>query len=383
MNSEVSHIKIMSLLKDGDGKSKKNSKVLGLGLMASAGCFLTIGNVVVQYTHKKWPKKISTFEVLFVRSLIQLLFITAFMIYGKVNLYGKTLKNLVVLIVMGIAEVAAIVFVYLALERIPVGDATVIQFTAPVFTTAFSFLFLRKGCGVLDTVCGIISFAGVIVMARPTVFFSKRLQVKAVTHHFHTNANQNINHPGGTKYLEGVGFALLAAVCLSLFFILNKMTGKKLDVTLTIFYPSVMGVVISPMFIGAMHHTWFSWNIHIWGFIVAVGFVSFVGLMFMAESLQLEDAGPAILIRNLDVVYAFLLQYLLLSLKPDLLSLVGAGIVLASTSLIAINRTVFARIEVCQRLQDGKQSEPDEDRFPLLFHDRDEKKSPFHSKDNL
>eukprot|EP00795_Rhopilema_esculentum_P006354 gene6354-11788_t len=159
---------------DEEEPKKTNPRILGLGLMAGAGCFLTIGNVIVQYTHKKWPSKVSTFEVLFIRSFIQTLFIVAFMTYGKVSVYGNCLRNLIVLSIMGIAEVAAIVCVYFALERIPVGDATVIQFTAPVFTVAFSFLCLRKGCGILDTVCGVISFGGVIVLARPTILFSHK-----------------------------------------------------------------------------------------------------------------------------------------------------------------------------------------------------------------
>lgn len=84
---------------------KTNPRVLGLGLMAGAGCFLTIGNVIVQYAHKKMGKSISTFEILFIRSLIQMLFIVAFMVYGKVSVYGKSLRNLIVLSVMGVAEV--------------------------------------------------------------------------------------------------------------------------------------------------------------------------------------------------------------------------------------------------------------------------------------
>ena len=249
-----------------------------------------------------------------------------------------------------------------------------------MFTVAFSFLCLRKGCGILDTICGVISFGGVIVLARPSILFShKTHEAHAVTHNMH--ANKHVK-PGDAKYLEGVGYAIIAAVCLSLFFILNKMTGKKLDVTLTIFYPSVMGVLISPIFIAATHHTWFSWNWEIWGLIVVVGFVSFVGLMFMAESLQLEDAGPAILVRNLDVVYAFLLQYAILKIKPDMMSLVGAGIVLAATSLIAINRTVFARMESCQRFRKPT-DEDDAVRFPLLIDDKEPVKQKFHSKDTL
>ena len=88
-----------------EAPKETNPRILGLGLMAGAGCFLTIGNVIVQYAHKKWGGNVSTFEILFIRSLIQLVFIVAFIAYGKVSLYGKTLRNLIVLNVMGIAEV--------------------------------------------------------------------------------------------------------------------------------------------------------------------------------------------------------------------------------------------------------------------------------------
>ena len=100
----------MSLIKPEDDEIDKESeksspRLLGLGLMAGGGCFLTIGNVIVQFAHNKWGKSISTFEILFIRSLIQLLFIVAFIVYGKVGIYGKSLRNLIVLTVMGIAEV--------------------------------------------------------------------------------------------------------------------------------------------------------------------------------------------------------------------------------------------------------------------------------------
>ena len=337
-----------------DEKSAKSSRLLGLGLMAGAGMFLTVGNCVVQYTHKKWPNRVTTFEVLLIRSLIQLFFTIIFMIYGKIHPYGSSPKNLVVLSLMGVAEVIAIVFVYFALERMPVGDATVIQFTAPVFTLAFSFVCLRKGCSVFDTICGCISFAGVVVMTRPTLIFGMHKNVgKSLPPHHHPHKAHSItSKPGDPAYLGGVGFALMAAILLSLFFILNKIAGRKLDVTLTILYPSILGVVISPMFKAGLHEAWFDkWNGEIWAYIVVVGFVSFVGLMFMAEALQLEDAGPAVLIRNLDVVYAFCLQFILMKLKPDLMTLFGAAIVIFATSLIALNRTCFSKLQICQKGQ--------------------------------
>ena len=90
---------------DEDVSQKASQGILWLGLMAAAGCFLTIGNVIVQYANQRKESSISTYEILFIRSLLQVVFVVAFMVYGKVSVYGKSLRNLIVLIVMGIAEV--------------------------------------------------------------------------------------------------------------------------------------------------------------------------------------------------------------------------------------------------------------------------------------
>ena len=98
---------------DEDVSQKTSLSIVGIALMAGGGCFLTIGNVIVQYAHKRRESFISTYEILLIRSLIQLVFVVAFMAYGKVGVYGESLRNLIVLIMMGIAEVNSIVAILL------------------------------------------------------------------------------------------------------------------------------------------------------------------------------------------------------------------------------------------------------------------------------
>lgn len=336
------------------GNSAKNQRTLGLMLMAAAGVFLTLGNSLVQYVYQKSHVNLSSFQVLFVRSVIQAIFTLAFMIYGKVHPYGERKKNVIALVAMGIAEVIAIVFVYLALEKMPVGDATVIQFTAPVFTVLFSFVFLRKGCGCFDAVCGLFSFVGVIFIAKPDLIIDTYHHVIHVHQHNvmqkHGNttlSKEEIQH--NHDYLIGGIYALLAAMCLSLFFILNKLNGMKLDVTLTIMYPSVFGIIVAPiaMLINKEKFIITQMEGEYWGLLIVVGFVSFIGLMFMAEALQLEDAGPAVLIRNCDVIYAYLLQYLLMHHPPTISAIIGTVIVLGFSSLMALNRVFNLQRKCC------------------------------------
>ena len=348
----------------------KNQRTIGLGLMAAAGLFLTLGNVLVQFVYLEY-KALSSYEILFTRSLIQLLFCIVFMVSRKVHLFGDKKLNLLKLFFMGVVEVAAIVFFYLSLQIIPVADATVVQFTSPVFTVFFSFLLLRKGCGVIEVLCGCISFFGVVVIAKPDL---------VLTHFKHISTNQMNNHNvtlsinQESHYLPGSIFALLAAMCLSLFFILNKLNGSKFDVTLTVFYPSLLGVIISPIAMLIKHDHFLFLQIHAehWYIIVVVGFVSFIGLMLMGEALQLEDAGPAVLIRNCDVIYAYLLQYLLMNQLPSPSALLGTIIVLGASSVMIVHRVFNLQQYCCNKCcghkcanQEQTQVEEEEKNFML------------------
>ena len=326
-------------------KGRKNHPIMGLGLMAGAGMFLTVGDGILQYIFKEWPNRVTVSEVVLIRSLILLLFTAIFMIHGKVHPYDGSFKNFFMLNLMGAAEVGAVVFVYLALEKMPVGDATVIQHTAPVFTLAFSFTCLKEGCPIFDVICGFISFIGVAIMTRPSLIFG------TYGHHFQ-KADAVTSKPGEPAYLIGVGFALIGTIMVSLLFILIRIAGKTFDVTVTILYPSILGAVISPIIKVSFDEVWFEkWNAKIWVYVAIVGLFSFVGLMLMAESLQIEDCVPAALVRNLDVVYAFLLETALVKVRPDLMTLAGASIVIFATSLIPLNRIYFSKLEICHKHQ--------------------------------
>ena len=332
--------KMVGIIGNMIGTDNKHQKVLALVLMAAAGLFLTLGNSLVQFIYMKNPGlHVSSFEVLFIRSLVQLVFTVIFMVHGKVHPYGSEKKNIWSLCMMGIVEAAAIVLVYLSLEKIPVGDATVIQFTAPVFTMIFSFCITKKCCGWIDGIFGPVSFIGVIFIAKPSIIEGDKTSIYFHQQHKAPHTKSMLNTLS-TDYIVGASFALLAAICLSWFYILNKMNGKKTDVTLTIFYPSIFGMIIAPIAMGIKgeHVVLTELNSLSWGLLFVVGFVAFIGLMFMAEALQLENPGPAVLIRNMDVIYAFIFQYIFVHHPPGLSALIGTIIVLSCTSIIAINR---------------------------------------------
>ena len=328
-----------------DDKRDRKKRIKGLLLMSAAGFYLTMSNCLVQFAFKSTHTKISPYVFLFYRSLIVFLLNIIFMIVGRVRPFADAKAN-GILGLMGVAGTGQILFVFLALERIPVGDATVIQFTAPVFTMTFSFLLLGVSCTLFDTFCGCVSFVGVVIMTKPSIFFGTN-QGKEKEYPSNIDPGEDSKNADEQDYLIGVSFALLSSIFLSIFYVLNKISGQNLDLTLTIFYPSLIGIIVAPtvaLLVGEFLSIQLNWaNVSV---ILLVGFLAFIHLLFVAEALQLEDAGPASLVRNADIVFAFILQFLFLGVQPEWTTLLGAGLIIIATTMIALRRITQTRKEL-------------------------------------
>lgn len=61
----------------------------------------------------------------------------------------------------------SITFSYYALRLIPLGDATTIRFSLPIWTLIIGYLVLGEPCNLLRVVAVVISISGVILIAKP------------------------------------------------------------------------------------------------------------------------------------------------------------------------------------------------------------------------
>ena len=75
--------------------------------------------------------------------------------------------------------------------------------------------------------------------------------------------------------------------------------------------------------------------------LVSVGVASSVALFSLALALKMQNATIVNLIRNLDVIYAFLFQYLAIIIQPNIWSISGGSIIIFVTSMIVIRRSAI------------------------------------------
>jgi len=154
-------------------------------------------------------------------------------IFGPVA-NGKP-RMLLLIISRGIVGMSAMLCLYQAYSRIPLGDTSAIFGSHSVWTSLIAFLFLQEKLHFLDIMALPLTLIGIICMSQPSFIFGSR-----------------------TLHYDMFGFtcALAAAILASSAFNLIRKIGKTVHYTITVFYFSVAGVIIqTPMILltGGFH----------------------------------------------------------------------------------------------------------------------------------
>lgn len=304
-------------------------------LAALSGVMFTISNFLVQVTIDQNPStKIPTLEIVFARVAVQLIVISPVMVIRRTSVLVEK-KDICSLICMALAGYFNIVFTYLSLDKIPISDTLVITFTSPFFCAIFSQVILKERCRWFDIACGCVSFIGVLIVARPDFLFGSNQSPKTVLFQRRKLPRSKYEF----VYLLGVFYALLGGTCLALYFVLTRKFANKNSQLLTIFFPSLFGSILSPLIMVLQQHKFvFPSSIVSQISIVSVGLTSLVALCFLTLSLRLENATTVNLIRNVDVLYAFLLQYFAMGIKPTIWNIAGGILIIAATTVMTLKR---------------------------------------------
>ena len=316
----------------------KAFKYIGYLFAALSGLCFTSSNFLVPVAIGLYKtERIPTLEVVFGRSLVQLIFIMPIIFITRIELVVARDK-IVTVIGMGLFGYLNIILIYFAIDKIPLADALVITFTSPFFTAIFSLFILHERIHFLDLGSGIISFLGVVLVARPSFLFGIASEGK-ITLFLKPSASKERRE---MVYLLGVFYALLGGICLAFYFVLTRKISQYCSQFLSVFYPSVLGVLLTPLL---MYFRDENFIVPLSVFpnivLVSVGVTSLLALFFLALALKMENATIVNLIRNVDVIYAFLFQYLAMSIQPNVWSISGGSIIIFATSMIVIRRSAI------------------------------------------
>lgn len=190
-------------------------------------------------------------------------------------------------------------FMYVAITRMPLGDAAAIQFLAPVLVTAFSGLLLGEYVGPRRWMAVVFGFIGVLLVARP-----------------------------GSGVLGWNALLPLAtAFLLAIYMMMTRVIRDKDSPAATTFYTTAVGALILSVLVIFNWQALTGWQ---WSLMVMMGAAGAFGHFMLVKAFHMAEASMLAPFTYSQVVGAIMWGFLVFGDIPSLWTACGASIVIAS-----------------------------------------------------
>ena len=278
-----------------------------VSLMLSALLFSVMG-LLAKMAGRRLPSQ----EIVMVRSAIALAICVGMLARAGVRPWGRR-KGLLVL--RGLLGFGALSCFFYSVVHLPLAEATVIQYTSPIFTAMLAAVLLGEKASwrvIGALACGL---AGVALIARPGFLFGTA-------------------SPYAPR-LVAIAFlgALLAA---GAYVAVRKLAeGDGEHELVIVFYFALVSVPASipPMAPVAL------WpDLREWGLLLGVGVSAQLAQVYLTRGLSHVPAASATVVLYLQIVFAAVLGAVVLAEIPEPWTVGGAVLILGGTLLVATGR---------------------------------------------
>ena len=279
----------------------------GVRYMAAAAFFFSVMSLLVKTTGQRLPPQ----EMVLARAVVGAVLSWYWLRARGVSPWG-TRRGL--LLVRGGVGFGALSAFFFALTRLPLADATVIQYTNPVFTAALAAVFLGEAIRGRDVGLILLSLAGVVLMTRPGFLFGgldERLDPMAVA------------------------VALAGAVLSAGAYVTVRKLSRTEDPVVIVFWFALVATAGSIPFTAAHGLMPTRWE---WVALLAIGVLTQLGQVSLTRGLKEERAGRAMAVAYMQIVFAAVWGALFFAEIPDAWGLAGALLIIAGTAGIARSR---------------------------------------------
>ncbi|KAI9225230.1 MAG: hypothetical protein DHS80DRAFT_20755 [Piptocephalis tieghemiana] len=234
---------------------------------------------------------------------------------------------------------------FYSLTHLPLADATVVFFTGPAFTSIFAHLILAEPFSTLDKVAAAICLFGVTLVAKPSFLFPSPSSSLPEDQPILSDAEE-------WNRLLAVAGALFGAILAALAYTTVRKVGSRAHFLAHTFYFGIASSIISLALLFLFPSSpsspsssspllspflpLFDLKPIGWLLLAGIGFAAFLGQCCLNRGLQLAPAGPGSLMRNLDVVFAYLFGLGLLGDPVDLYGILGALLIIGTTISVGL-----------------------------------------------
>lgn len=272
--------------------------------MAAAAFFFSIMSLLVKLAGQRLPVQ----EVVLARSSVGVLMCWLSLRRRGVSLWGQQRGMLLLRGVLGYGALSCFFF---ALVHLPLAEATVLQYTNPVFTALLAAPLLAERLRPRELVLALLGLGGVVLIARPAFLFG-----------------------GSAAALDpvAVAVALTGALLSAGAYVTVRRLGRTEDPVVIVFYFALIATAGSIPLTAANPVMPAGWE---WAALLGIGVVTQVAQVLMTRGLREEPAGRATAVGYMQIVFAAVWGLLFFADVPDGWAVAGALVIILATTRLA------------------------------------------------
>ncbi|XP_026477779.1 solute carrier family 35 member G1 [Ctenocephalides felis] len=288
---------------------------LGLILATLSSLFFSLSSVIVKGLVDINPMELAAFR--FVGVLLPAIPIV---LYKQEPIFPEGKR--VMLLLRSFVGTTGLMLSFYAFRHMPLGDASVIVFSVPVFVAIFARLFLKEPCGPFNVISIILTLIGVILITKSELVLDKD-----------TDSESNNNTSDVWSVVAAFSATLFGA---NVYVLLRALKGLHFSIIMTNFgtFGLIQTIMITYM-IGALCMPKCGTDRIL---VVALALFSFGGQILLTMALQFEQAGPVAIARSADIVFAFIWEIVFFQETPNIFSIGGALLVICSVLLTGFRK---------------------------------------------
>jgi drug/metabolite transporter (DMT)-like permease len=277
----------------------------GMRYMIAAALAFSVMSLMVRYAGQWLPSQ----EMVVARAVFSLVVTGLYLYRAKISPWGNNRRLLLARGIIGYAGLAAF---YYALVHMPLAEATVIQYTNPVFAAVLAVWLLGERMRRREVVLVLLSIAGVLLISKPSFIFGGHSNLKPLV----------------------VAIGMIGAIGSGTAYVLVRKLSATEHVMVIVFYFSMASTVCAiPMAIpGAVWPSAIGWLL-----LLGIAITTQIAQVSLTHGLKLERAGKATAIAYTQIVFAALWGALFFHEVPHWNTIAGTVLIVGAT--LALGRT--------------------------------------------
>lgn len=236
-----------------------------------------------------------------------------------------------------------------SLIYLPIAEAVVITFVAPIISCWAYSIFFHEPFGLLDQVAGLVSFAGVVLIAQPSWLFGSETASTSGSHGVEGNAiaanatTQTFDTNGipvvtPSQRLSAVIIGFIGACGAAGAYTTLRYIGKRAHPLISVNYFATWCTIVSAfalLFVPSVEFRLPS-NLREWSLLVSLGTCGFVMQFLLTAGLAHDKSARATQMVYTQVLFGIAFDKIIWNVTPGIWSCVGSLVVLASALYVAV-----------------------------------------------